>query len=318
MAPVNRELIEKYLKGEYTPEEEQEILRWLDYNDLGEYEEVISRKRAAKQTLKKWRNLTKQIPELEFKGSFPFWTMKRKLWTAAAVLIGLIVFGGIGFWLLNTPVTSYKTGFGEVKSISLPDGTIVTLNATSSILVGRYFNKKDRTVFLKGEAFFQVKQHAGKPFIVKAGKLHVTALGTSFDVSAFEQDKKITVVLKEGKVAVGTKKLKQEPVLLNPGEEVVFNEAEPKKLEVRQQKDKKEHQVWQQQILYFNDAGLQEVKHKLERFYGVKIDMKELEKQGWKLSGSYKNEPLENVLKSLSFSYGLKYEIEGDQVTLEK
>lgn len=317
MAPFNKAILEKYIQGKCTPEEEQELLNWLDYNDLDEYKLAESKAVVEKRLQKNWNLLARRIPALKITGSFTKWNERRKLWIAAAVIGGLIILGvGLSLQPGNRHSISYSTKYGEVKSVLLPDGTIAILNATSSIVLADKYNKTNRTVYLEGEAFFQVKQHAGKPFIVQAGKLHITALGTSFDVSAFGNENKITVALKDGKVAVRMRLKGKKQVILAPGEEVIYDKGHPKQLKVERQFDEKEHLAWRKQIIYFQNANLQDVKHKLERFYGVTIDARAIRHRAWKLSGEYKNETLDNILKSLSFNYGLQYDIEGNRVIL--
>lgn len=319
MAPFNKELLEKYIRGNCTDDEEQELLQWLDYNDIDEYAVTESRKKAEKRQEKNWLALTRQIPVLKIGGSFTKLIRKRKLWTAAAVISGLIILGaGLSIWLTGRSLVSYYANFGEIKSVHLPDGTIVILNATSEITLDAGFNKKNRIVYLKGEAFFDVTRHAGKPFTVKAGKLNITALGTSFNVSAFENNSKITVALKSGKVAVENDARNEKKVILKPGEGAVYSENAPEKIRIEHRLDDKEQYAWQKQIIYFHHADLQEVVHKLQRFYGVSIDAHSLENTHWQLSGEYKNETLKNVLESLSFNYGLNYSIEGNKVTLKE
>lgn len=317
MAPFNKEILQKYIDGKCTPEEEQELLKWLDYNDIDKYELAEFKEIAERRLQKNWNILARQIPALQVTGSFRRWRQRRKLWLAAAVVGGLIVLGaGLSIWLGRENVIGYYAKYGEVKSVVLPDGTVATLNATSSIVLDDDYNQTNRLVYLQGEAFFQVKQHAGKPFIVQAEKLHITALGTSFDVSAFGNDNSITVALKEGKVAVKVRTDETKQVILTPGEEVVYHKEHPEQLKVERQFDEKERLAWRKQIIYFQNADLQEVKHKLERFYGVTIDATAIKNPAWKLSGEYRNETLENVLKSLSFNYGLYYNIDGDRVIL--
>jgi len=223
------------------------------------------------------------------------------------------------YWVFSVKSSpQYVTGFGEVKSIVLPDGTGVTLNAKSSLTVNEHFNKKKRIVELTGQAFFRVKEEADIPFIVKTKKVDVKVLGTSFDVSAFENESNVSVALKEGKVLVQSDFFKKEykkGILLQPGEEAVFKKK-TKKVSLKKY-NKKIKQAWQRQTIYFENASISEVLHKLERFYGVSFDTKGLgKKEGWQLSGKYQNQTLKEVLESLSFNYDLKFTIKDDKVIL--
>lgn len=95
-----------------------------------------------------------------------------------------------------------KAGKGDKARIELPDGTNVVLNSASQLSYLNDFGKKNRCVQLNGEAFFKVAHDESRTFIVQAGNLEVKVHGTSFNVSAYEDDEDIVVVLQEGKVGV--------------------------------------------------------------------------------------------------------------------
>jgi len=95
--------------------------------------------------------------------------------------------------------TSYATGIGEQRMVRLTDGSRVTLNADTRLNVD--YREAERGVrILRGEAFFEVAQDAGRPFRVRAGEHSVEALGTAFSVR-YETDR-TAVTLVEGKVAI--------------------------------------------------------------------------------------------------------------------
>ncbi|MGH7239667.1 MAG: FecR family protein, partial [Candidatus Saccharimonadales bacterium] len=166
-------------------------------------------------------------------------------------------------------------------------------------------------------AYFQVKHQADKEFIVHAGKISVTVLGTSFDVSAFSDDPKVAVSLKEGKVLVEAGEHgenKQQNALLEPGEQAIFTKSTAI-LNVDNLNPKVSF-GWETQDIFFENADIDEVLRKLQRYYGVTFDTGLLKKRHWHLTGEYKNETLAEVLESLSFNYNLKYRIEGRRVVL--
>ena len=93
-----------------------------------------------------------------------------------------------------------KAGKGDKATIELPDGTNVVLNSASQLSYLNNFGEKVRRVQLNGEAYFKVAHDEKHAFIVQIGDLEVKVLGTSFNVSAYEDAKDVTVVLLEGKV----------------------------------------------------------------------------------------------------------------------
>jgi ferric-dicitrate binding protein FerR (iron transport regulator) len=145
----------------------------------------------------------------------------------------------------------------------------------------------------------------------------VTVLGTSFDVSAFSDDPKVAVSLKEGKVLVEAEdhgENKQQNALLTPGEQAIFTKSTAN-LNVSSLNPKASF-GWQNQDIFFENADIDEVLRKLQRYYGVTFDTGLLKQRHWQLTGEYKNETLAEVLESLSFNYNLKYKIEGSRVIL--
>lgn len=320
MPIIDRALLEKYIHGECSPEEEELVLHWLDESEKDDYPGVHSEKEYNKKIDKGWRQLTRHIQELKIfsrRQSFH----KKLIWTIAAALALLI---GSSFFLFLTGKigaseckVKYGTSYGELKQITLADGTEVTMNSESELKVEKGFNQRNRVVYLKGEAFFNIKRKSNLPFVVKTNVLSITALGTSFDVFAFADEPEADVSLKTGKVlvkAIASKK--EDDVILSPGEGVTYQKNTA--LLTTEKFNADVQMAWQNRIIAFQNAGMEQVVHQLERYFGVTINTQFLPPRRWELTGEYKDPSLTNILESLSFSYGIKYKIEGREVTLYK
>lgn len=320
MPSIDRELLEKYMKGECSPEEESLVHQWIDENDSDEYPIVHREKRYKNKQHKSWWQLAQNIDELRpYASSTREFFEKKRVWAAAAtvaILVGFSMWMYVsGQWGSFRYEKQYQTSYGEIKQVTLPDGTMVTLNAESVLKVSKGFNEKNRTVSLDGEAFFDVKHDAAIPFKVKTNQISVTVLGTSFNVSAFNNDPEVNVLLKSGKIMVKeTNHKKAESMVLLPGESAIYGK-ENSSLEIRKLNPAIQL-AWQQRIIAFKDADMKEVAHQIERYFGVTMDISGLPPQQWQLTGEYKNQTLEEVLESLSFNYNLKYKIEGSKVVL--
>ncbi len=322
MSPINRELLEKYIRGACTAAEEEEVLHWLDMNDSDDYPKALHATGKYKHKENEgWRLLRIHFDELKPVALKDRLFIRKWKWAVAVTIVALV---GISFYFYQNDhwvryQNKYQTSYGEVKRVTLKDGTSVTLNAASVLSVRKGFDEKNRVVYLEGEAFFEVEKHTNLPFIVKTGRVDVTALGTSFDVSNFKNASQISVALKEGKVAVNANdRAIKKRIVLKAGEEAVYDKAYPGELKIESKFDPKERLAWQRQVIYFKNAGMQEVINKLERFYGVDISTQGLKDKHWRLSGEYKGETLKNILESLSFNYGIGFEIEGEKVVLYK
>lgn len=152
------------------------------------------------------------------------WDFLRKIAVAAVLVISSITATYIA-------VSSGKSDFaieeksallGQVETILLPDGTVVTLNSGSTILYPAQFTSKKREVHLVGEANFDVFKNPSKPFVVHTKQMSVTALGTMFNVSSFQKSEEITTTLLEGSIEVLCTAT-QERVILKPGEQLNLN-----------------------------------------------------------------------------------------------
>ncbi len=199
---------------------------------------------------------------------------------------------------------------GQKARIYLPDGSIVWLNAESTLRYPERFEDNNRTVFLKGEAYFEVEKDSAKPFSVKTERIVVTALGTTFDVRAYsEYDEE--VALNTGKVLV---KINDDQVILEPGQGIHL----PKNTDLMKLINvvPEESFLWKDGLIYFEEATFSEVLEKLSRWYGVKFNVKNYNGKSWKYSATFKNEYLRNILESMSYSKDFTYEINDDNVSI--
>src|SRR5690606_8991043 len=147
----------------------------------------------------------------------------------------------------------------------------------------------NRELFLTGEAYFKVKKNTDKPFIVYANETATTALGTEFNVSAYREEDKTIVSLKEGKVEVKeASQGDQNKVILNPGEEASIQQNQTI---TKGTFSEMERLGWRiEHLLIFKDASIEEVLGKLRRHYGVKFNYSALKNKQWKLTGEFKEQ----------------------------
>ena len=207
---------------------------------------------------------------------------------------------------------------GQKSTFALPDGTIVTLNAESSLVYPERFDSLSREVSLTGEAFFEVSEDAARKFVVKSKNILTTALGTSFNVRAYPEEPEIQVALATGKVLVelkATGQLRSERnMILDPGEKLIHNKH---KGDHYKKKFNHLHELgWKDGILIFNDVDLPYFINTLERWYGVTFTVVGKKKDTWHIYGEFERKTLRETLEGLSFTYNIKYDLEGKNVTL--
>ncbi len=97
---------------------------------------------------------------------------------------------------------NYSQAVSYTRHIILPDSSTIILRANSTLQVAQDFNITTREVELVGEAYFDIRHHTDKPFIVHTGSLKTTVLGTAFNIMAYAGTRQVTVAVTKGKVKV--------------------------------------------------------------------------------------------------------------------
>lgn len=202
---------------------------------------------------------------------------------------------------------------GQKTKVHLPDGSIAYLNSSSSLRYLANFESLERRVILKGEAFFEVAKDPNKPFIVESNSIETVALGTAFNVNAFNPQE-IRISLVEGEVEINPAESTEKLAILSPGNELVINNNTRK---FQKQSFVTEDVIgWKEGKLVLNHAALDEVLLKLERWYGVEITVRGKIPADWQISTVYTNQALKNVLTDLQYSKKFAYEINESDVTI--
>ncbi len=251
------------------------------------------------------------------------WVIPWKI--AASVAIFFLVSVTVYFKLLPSETDrlsakaaiSKNTDHGEKLTTKLPDGTRVILNSASKLLFTEETEENERKVVLDGEAYFEVAKDSLRPFIVLSGSIETRALGTSFNIKAYSNSKDVVVSLTEGKVEVTSvaKSEEAEKYILAPGEEVVY--FQENRLFAVRNFDYRLATGWKDGILVFENADIDEIKDKLEKWYGIEIIFRNRPATAWSFTTAYqKNVSLESVLDGLKFSKNIRYEISGQQVEI--
>lgn len=233
---------------------------------------------------------------------------------AASVLIalGLGIFfndyNGFGEDLL---VQASKNG--ETTGVTLADGSMVILNAGSSLKYPSTFSAEVRRVYLQGEGYFDVVKDPSKPFQVVTNDIITEVLGTTFNVSAYE-DEGVQVALLTGKVQLtdgngNTVVLVQGEMATHKNEDTGF---------VKSEFDKKVINAWRDGDIVFKETSLKVIFNKLERHFGVKIRVAVNMDVSKKYSGSFQNESIEDILTALSIADGFAFEAKGKVITISK
>lgn len=217
-------------------------------------------------------------------------------WFISAACLFIVL--GISFFLTNNGSTENllveKTGIGQIKQLTLPDGTKVWLNAKSELKYHKAFDKKTREVLLEGEAYFEVYRDTNRPFIINSQDVKTAVLGTSFNVSAYHTDADIKVSVLSGKVSV---EQHQSKVLLTPNQQAVYNKTE-QKLSQNNLLHTSEEILWKEGKLVFKSINLEKVIADIQRKYETSIVINEKIKN-CNISADFTDMPIEKIIKIL-------------------
>lgn len=156
---------------------------------------------------------------------------------------------------------------GQKANVVLPDGSKVWVNSDSRLIYGSRFTSKERILELEGEAYFEVAPDKDRPFIVETNDLAVRALGTSFNVKSYEEEKDISTVLMTGKVEVSSS---YDRLVLNPNERIVFDK-QTGHMEKSSVENAEEYINWKFNELTFKGETFENIVHTLERYYNTRI-----------------------------------------------
>ncbi|MBS0031087.1 FecR domain-containing protein [Chitinophaga sp. 22321] len=162
-----------------------------------------------------------------------------------------------------------STPRGGQYQVVLPDGSQVWLNAASSLRFPVAFTGKDRAVTLTGEAYFEVAQNAGQPFIVQTTGMQVKVLGTHFNVMAYSDEGRVKTTLMEGAVSVSQGKATS---LMQPGQQASINESGEAFNITRP--DLEEVMAWKTGEFRFRKTDIRMIMRQIARWYNVEIEYK--------------------------------------------
>ncbi len=213
----------------------------------------------------------------------------------------------ISYHTLNIP-------YGQTYKVTLSDGSIVYLNAGSSLKYPKQFNTADsRKVFLQGEAFFKVEKDNMRPFIVEANKTNIKVLGTEFNVNTIKSQAYIECVLVEGSVQLFNN---NNDIMLIPEEKATWN-ATSKTFDILQVNTKL-YTSWINGELVFEDSSFNDISKKLTQFFNIKIENQNIALRNQKFSGtiSIKNSSIENILDLLSLDTPFSYTNDNNTITI--
>ena len=212
-----------------------------------------------------------------------------------------------------------RTTRGEQMQVRLPDGSLVFLNAASSLKYPTTFAKaKQRRVGLTGEGYFEISKNRAQPFVVSTSKQQVEVLGTHFNINAYEDEKAVMTTLLEGSVRVAPVQadgaIGSVTTVLKPGEQSVLDEKGIQVADV----DLDKAVAWQKGYFRFYDEDISTIMRKVSRWYNIEVAYAGALPENAFNARITKYTSIKEVLRKLEKTGDVHFKIEGRKVIVSK
>jgi len=314
------QLLAKYLNGTCSKEESIIFEAWMKASAENRQYYI--------QAKNIWENSNQSIDPLEIStGKALESVMKRiskesklkilwRTWQKIAAVLIIPIAITASLWNYSNKETNNNVSYNELhvnygtrSSLKLADGSLVWLNSGSTFKYPDKFIGDERTVFLTGEAYFEVKSDSSKPFIVQTSSLNVRATGTKFNVLAYNRDSKPQVTLVEGKVSVSKTigNIQEHLADLKPNQNLIFDTIQ-QKFSV-DQTDLYTHIAWKDGKLIFRNVPLVNVLKRIGILYNVQFELRGKEFLEYRYRATFQEEKLEDILKILKATSPIDYKI---------
>jgi len=323
---MNKEILKRFFEGKSNRWEKKHVQEYLEGDDMRVLDEYIQEQGASDAEQKVdpvyrssfFNELTARIEKQENPVSIRKKLSFIPLLKIAASIVIICSVGG--FLYLNRQKQSTAEAIARItrisntgrnlKMVELADGTRIWMNPGTTIAYNKAsYGDSTRQVSLTGEAYFNVAHDVKKPFLVKAGQLTTTVLGTSFNVEAYENEPEMRVMLVTGKVRINAGSSEE---ILYPGQMLDFSKQhETIKISSVDISDKQEQ--YTKGRLVFENLPLKEVLKRVERVFGLQITITDENiLKNKRITGAYYRDNAESVLKRILFIHGLHHHQKGE------
>jgi transmembrane sensor len=316
-------LLDKYLKGECTPEEEELILKWYHRIDSGELKAEDGDR--TETELRLWRKIK---PGNTDKPTHWIFRIAAVFALFAAIFCIYVIVNNdpvqnqTGYQKSSTTLSDHRlTNASSVIQVhKLADGSEVSLHPGSELRLDENFSEGIRSVHLEGEAFFNVKRDTLHPFVVYSGDVLTKVLGTSFTVKAYPHTDEVAVKVKTGLVSVTahvSDDRRAEEILLKPNQEAIYN---PASKQVKRKLVDAPEIILEKPTLFameYDGAPVNKIFEVLEENYGVDIVCDEALFSACVLTTSLTDEGLYERIKIICKAIGAEYAVNDSTIVIQ-
>lgn len=315
-------LLAKYLIGDLSREELEEVMKWRDLSADNEtvFSEVLRLRlswNAAKYADSERINMALEKINTRINRTKRF-RIARSFLKYAAVILLLVSFSSVG-WDYLKPETYVTIALGDsegVKKVTLDDGSVVWLRGNSVLRIPQSFSAANRAVSLQGEAFFDIAKNAKSLFIVATDYVKVEVYGTSFNINVNAENKSVETVLVRGSISL--QNLNGKKILeMNPGERVAY--SWDKNTYFTDHVDVNVCATWRFNQLVFENTTLREIANQLSIKYNVNVNIEssKLARRKFRCVIN-EDERLPDVLEQLCYLAPITYRIENSEIYISE
>jgi ferric-dicitrate binding protein FerR (iron transport regulator) len=318
------ELLVKYLLGETSTAENHSVLQWInahpDNKRYFDHFKIIwseSKNLEQKSTVdenKAWerfkQNIAQQQAPVEH-NVIAFEPRKKSNGYKIAAAVALLIIGSFAVYFFNYNNADIVLASSDKVLIdTLPDGSVITLNKNSTLAYAKNFNTKTRNVKLTGEAFFNVTPNKQKPFEITVDEVKVHVVGTSFNIKSTTESTE--VIVETGIVKVG---VENNAVKLLPKQKILIrkNNAE---LKVQSNLDDL-YNYYHTKKFVCNNTPLYQLTDALSNAYNTKIIISGEASRNLRLTTTFKEMSLNDILKVITETFNLKIEQRNGEIILK-
>lgn len=228
---------------------------------------------------------------------------------AAAILLPVCIVGFLYMYHQNKqyaaiPMTKIVTQDEDQVTVTLPDGTRVTVNSHSELLqyAPQTFCMDTREVTFEGEGYYHVAKDASRPFIIHSQGMSICVLGTEFNFINHKKETTAQVALINGSVKL-TSLVSGKSYTMKPNE-IAIIDKKTGNMDIQQAKHIEDVKAWRQKQMRFHDVPLSKVIREIETKYGVNIKLEASTNDTF--TGTLPTNNLQEAIKIVTVSYGLK------------
>jgi ferric-dicitrate binding protein FerR (iron transport regulator) len=209
---------------------------------------------------------------------------------------------------------AYNSG-DTIREITLDDDSRIWLNANSSLYVPGVFSRNQRKAELKGEAYFEIARDEKRPFKIRAGKILVEVLGTTFNLSTDTLNGNVSIVVNSGSVSFSSFNSLMPGIVLGPGEKAEYL-ASVNQINASENEDPN-YLSWKTGILTFYDTPMEDVCHRLSRHFSKEVIAVPTASR-LSLTGNFRNETLEDILLIIGLTLDVEMKYTPDTIFVFK